>query len=155
MPTELPSVSYDTNVVSSVAAGSATGAAYLELIGPHRPALSYFVRGELRAGRRNRAREERLELLIQDAEWMPNPDEDLLQHYARANRTAHVLGLSRGVGEDLWMIAQTEQYEAAFTSHDRNAARVAKAMGLTVYTILPDIEADYAEDRARLERRPP
>lgn len=155
MPTELPSVSYDTNVVSSVVASSPTGAAYLELIGPHRPVLSYFVRGELRAGRRNRAREERLELLIQDAEWMPNPDEDLLQHYARANRTAHVLGLSRGVGEDLWMIAQTEQYEAAFTSHDRNAARVAKAMGLTVYTILPDIEADYAEDRARLARRPP
>ena len=155
MPTELPSVSYDTNVVSNVVAGSSTGAAYLKLIGPHQPVLSHFVRGELRAGRRNHAREERLELLIQDAEWLPGPDENLLQHYARANRTAHVLGLSRGVGEDLWMIAQTEQYEAAFTSHDRNAARVAKAMGLTVYTILPDIEADYAEDRARLARRPP
>ena len=91
MPTELPSVSYDTNVVSSVVASSPTGAAYLELIGPHRPALSYFVRGELRAGRRNRAREERLELLIQDAEWLPDPGEDLLQHYVRANRTAHAL----------------------------------------------------------------
>ena len=155
MLTEQPSVSYDTNVVSNVVAGSSTGAAYLELIGPHQPVLSYFVRGELRAGRRNRAHEERLELLIQDAEWLPGPDENLLQHYARANRTTHVLGLSRGAGEDLWMIAQTEQYEAAFTSHDRNATRVAKAMGLTVYTILPDIEADYAEDRARLARWPP
>ena len=73
MPTELPSVSYDTNVVSNVVAGSSTGAAYLELIGPHQPVLSYFVRGELRAGRRNRAREERLGLLIQDAEWLPGP----------------------------------------------------------------------------------
>ena len=153
MVSDLKGISYDTNVVSAIVANTHLGDAYLDLMGPHRVAITYFVRGELRAGNRSRAPGVRLEALLGDAEILPDPDEEMLRRYVGANRSAHELGLARGVGEDLWMIAQTVQRGLEFATHDRNAARVARAVGLTVHTLLPNINADYDRDDARLARR--
>lgn len=153
MASDLKGVSYDTNVVSAIVANTGLGDAYLDLMGPHRVAITYFVRGELRAGNRSRARGVRLEALLSDAEILSDPDEEMLGHYAAANGVAQQLGLARGVGEDLWMIAQTVQHGLEFATHDRNAARVARAVGLTVHTLLPNIDADYARDDERLARQ--
>ena len=153
MTSDLQGISYDTNVVSAIVANSRLGDAYLDLMGPHRVAITYFVRGELRAGNRSRARGVRLEALLSDAEILSDPDEEMLGHYAAANGVAQQLGLARGVGEDLWMIAQTVQHGLEFATHDRNAARVARAVGLTVHTLLPNIDADYARDDERLARQ--
>lgn len=152
MVSDLKGISYDTNVVSAIVANTYLGDAYLELMGLHRVAITYFVRGELLAGNRSRARGVRLEALLSDAEILPDPDEEMLRRYVDANRCAHELGLARGVGEDLWMIAQTVQHGLEFATHDRNAARIARAVGLTVHTLLPDIDADYDRDDARLAR---
>ena len=152
MENESEAVSYDTNVVVAMIGLTDLGFRYRELVGSDDAALTYFVRGELQAGQRGRAPQARLDAFIDDAEVLPAPTEDLLEHYVFANQTGHKLGLGRGVGEDLWMIAQTAQHELSFVTHDRNAARVAAAIGLTVYTLLPEIEADYARDRARLAR---
>ena len=145
-------VSVDANVVIEATIPSSLGRAYLELLGGRQAALTYFVRGELRAGRRSRARAARLAAFVDAAQILEEPDEAMLRHYVGANRKARALGLGRGVGEDLWMIAQTARHDLSFVTHDRNAARVAAAVGLTVYTLLPEIEADYARDRARLAR---
>ena len=153
MVSDLKGISYDTNVVSAIVANTRLGDAYLELMGPHRVAITYFVRGELLAGDRSRARGVRLGALLGDAEILPDPDEEMLRRYVDANRCAHELGLARGVSEDLWMIAQTVQHGLEFATHDRNAARVARAVGLTVHTLLPDIDADYDRDDARLARQ--
>ena len=153
MVSDLKGISYDTNVVSAIVANTRLGDAYLELMGPHRVAITYFVRGELLAGDRSRARGVRLGALLGDAEILPDPDEEMLRRYVDANRCAHELGLARGVGEDLWMIAQTVQHGLEFATHDRNAARVARAVGLTVHTLLPHIDADYDRDDARLARQ--
>lgn len=153
MVSDLKGISYDTNVVSAIVANTHLGDAYLDLMGPHRVAITYFVRGELRAGNRSRARGVRLEALLGDAEILPDPDEEMLRRCVDANRCAHELGLASGVGEDLWMIAQTVQHGLEFATHDRNAARVARAVGLTVHTLLPNINADYDRDDARLARR--
>lgn len=153
MASDLKGVSYDTNVVSAIVASTRLGDAYLDLMGPHRVAITYFVRGELRAGNRSRARGIRLEALLGDAEILPDPDEEMLGRYVAANRVAQQLGLARGVSEDLWMIAQTIQHGLEFATHDRNAARVARAIGLTVHTLLPNIDDDYARDDERLARQ--
>ena len=145
--------SVDANVVIEVIIPSSLGEAYVDLVGSRQAALTYFVRGELRAGRRSREREVRLTAFVEAARVLPVPDEDLLRYYVDANRIASELGLGRGVGEDLWMIAQTAQHDLPFVSHDRSPARVAYATGLTVYTLLPDIEADYARDAARLAQQ--
>lgn len=153
METEGDTVSVDTNVVVEVSLPSPLGEAYLALLGSREAALTYFVRGELRAGRRSRERDARLARFVAGARILPAPDEDLFEHYGDANRCAHELGLARGVGEDLWMIAQTVQHGLEFATHDRNAARVARAVGLTVHTLLPNIDADYARDDERLARQ--
>ena len=150
MVSDLKGISYDTNVVSAIVANTRLGDAYLELMGPHRVAVTYFVRGELLAGNRSRARGVRLEALLGDAEILPDPDEEMLRRYVDANRCAHDLDLARG--EDLCMIAQTVQHGLEFATHDRNTARVARAVGLTVHTLLPNIDADYEQDDARLAR---
>ena len=152
MENDSEAVSYDTNVVVEMIGLTDLGFRYRALVGSDDAALTYFVQGELRAGRRGRASQARLDAFVDDAEMLPAPTEDLLGHYVDANRMAHTLGLGRGVGEDLWMIAQTARHDLSFVTHDRNAARVAAAVGLTVYTLLPEIEADYARDRARLAR---
>lgn len=153
MATELETVSYDTNVVSDMIGLTDLGVRYEELVGSREAALTYFVRGELLAGQRSRAKQLRLDTFYAQAEVLPAPTEELLEHYVLANRMGHALGLGHGVGEDLWMIAQTMQHNLSFVTHDRNAARVATAIGLTVYTLLPDIEADYARDAARLAQQ--
>ena len=150
MANELEIVSYDTNVVREAIGLTRLGGRYQELIGSRAAALTYFVQGELRAGKRGRMRERRLAAFLEGAQILPAPDEAMLRHYVDSNRLGRRLGLQHGVGEDLWMIAQTAQHDFSFVTHDRNAARVAKAMGLVVYTLLPDIEADYERDRATL-----
>ena len=150
METEDDTVSVDTNVVVEVSLPSPLGETYLDLLGSREAALTYFVRGELRAGRRSRERDARLPRFVAGARMLPAPDEDLFKHYVDANRCAHELGLAPGVGEDLWMIAQTVQHGLEFATHDRNAARVARAVGLTVHTLLPHIDADYDRGDARL-----
>ena len=152
MANELEIVSYDTNVVREVIELTQLGGRYQNLMGSSEAALTYFVQGELRAGKRGRMRERRLAAFLERAQILPAPNEAMLRHYVDANRLAHRLGLQRGVGEDLWMIAQTAQHGFSFTTHDRNAARVAKAMGLAVYTLLRDIDADYERDRETLAK---
>lgn len=74
-----------------------------------------------------------------------------MQDYAQLKRSSVALGLRYGTErEDLWMLAQSRSEGLPVVTNDRNAARVARANGMTVLTDLNAIEEDYARDRRRM-----
>ena len=150
---ERPTISVDTNVLSAIVGRSDLGAAYRELLRNFSAVVTYFVRAEIQVIDWRPAAWDILAVFLEDDHAFDPPGDDVIEEYVQLKRTAIALGLRYGAErEDLWMLAQTRSVQLPVMTHDRNAARVARAIGMPVVTALSDIEADYARDRGRLAR---
>ena len=149
----LPPISVDTNVIGVVAGRSDLGAAYRELLQDAAVVVTYFVQAEIQVREWHPNERPRMNELLSTARFLLPPGSDVIDHYVDLKRAAIALGLRYGAErEDLWMLAQTRHERLPVMTHDRNAARVARSLGMQVVTALPDIEDDYARDRRRLTR---
>lgn len=123
------------------------------LLAPHESVITYFVQAEILASDWHPRQRSRIGRFLRAAEFLLPPSADAIQDYAQLKRSSVALGLRYGAErEDLWMLAQSRSEGLPVVTNDRNAARVARASGMTVLTELLAIEEDYARDRQRLER---
>lgn len=150
---ERPPISIDTNVLSAILGRSEIGNSYRELLRDYRAVVTYFVRAEIQVIEWRPSVSQLLTDYIEGESALAPPDESAIVDFVSLKRTAVSLGLRYGAErEDLWMLAQTRNHNLPVMTHDRNAARVARAAGMTVVTALPEIGDDYARDLQRLER---
>ena len=150
---ERRTISVDTNVLSAIVGRSDLGVAYRDLLRNFSAVVTYFVRAEIQVIDWRPEAWNVLAIFLEDDNVFDLPGDDVIEEYVQLKRTAIALGLRYGAErEDLWMLAQTRSVQLPVITHDRNAARVARAIGMQVVTALSDIEADYARDRGRLAR---
>ena len=147
----LPGISLDTNVLTAVVRPGEVGDAYREMLKGFTPVVTYFVNAEIRVIDWSPRVWGLLQGFLDTDRVLDPPGEDLIDEYVLLKCTAITLGLRYGAErEDLWMLAQTRQARLPVMTHDRNAARVARAAGMHVVTALPEIDEDYARDRRRM-----
>ncbi|MYD54894.1 MAG: type II toxin-antitoxin system VapC family toxin [Chloroflexi bacterium] len=148
MSDSLPRISVDTNVVSAIVRENEYGASYLQLLDGFTPALTYFVRGELAAARWNRPRQTRLDALLAEYRYLPDPNERTIEAFVRATAAATSLGFGAAIGTDLWILAQTNALGLPLMSHDSNAIRTAERAGIAYFTLNRRALAQIEQDRA-------
>ena len=144
--------SIDTNVITGIVRGQPQALPYLGTLDRLQPMLTFFVQGELNAGEWSRERQRRLDALLQGFVRLDTPSETTLSGYVAAVKAAQSLGIHRGMGTDLWIIAQTRAEGLAFVSHDSNAVRAAARAGLSVITYNERASTLVAQDQAEARR---
>ncbi len=148
---EHPAISIDTNVLSAILGTGELGSLYREFLSNYRAVVTYFVRAEIQVIQWRPQASQLLRPYIEGDNALDPPDESAIAEFVSLKRTAIALGLRYGAErEDLWMLAQTRSADLPVMTHDRNAARVARAAGMRVVTALSDIDEDYARDRRRM-----
>jgi len=133
--------SLDTNIVSYIVReDSQWSEQYARAITNRLLALTYFGRAELEAAEWSDIQRVKLTEFIESCVYLGLPSAATLRWFARIAHVRARLQLERRVArEDAWLIAQTAEYQLPLLSHDRNAVRVARAIGLDVSGTLLDV----------------
>ncbi len=133
--------SLDTNIVSYIVReDSQWSEQYTRVITNRLLALTYFGRAELEAAEWSDIQRVKLTEFIESCVYLGPPSDATRRWFARIARVRARLQLERRVArEDAWLIAQTAEYQLPLLSHDRNAVRVARAIGLDVSGTLLDV----------------
>ena len=151
----LTEISLDTSVVRALVRGRTSDPDYLPLTDGATLTLSYFVDAELATRRWSRDDQSRYDALMTRCVALANPRAITKYWFVQAWRKRRELGFSRSERNhtDLWIIAQTAEYELGLVSHDKQMIRIADALGLEYQTLLPDIGEQLERDRERLGTR--
>ena len=142
-------VAVDTNVLSYLARSITLGRQYQSLLGDRLVAISFQVETELLGmqdplefGSRRR---EALSLLLEDCVCLPLSDANSTW-YNRVNRTRREKGNGANDG-DVWVVAQALEHDLPLMLHDRQAALLASAMDVEVWSLLTNPEPDWVTER--------
>ena len=126
----------DTSVLSYFTRQTPLEPAYREMMAGRTIGLSYFVRAELEGATWDQPQRDRLNALYAESIDLA-AGAATMPWYNRGHAMRSQLKLTRRVGDtDLWIIAHAAEYEVPYMSHDRNACRVADALGVDVLTAL-------------------
>lgn len=148
-------ISLDASVFRLLVYGPLAGPDYAPLLRDADLFVTWFADAELLATEWRAQDVAALRALRSLSVVLGSPDDQTKHRFVEARRMFDLLGFSRSQRNhtDLWIIAQTAQEGLALASHDRSMIRVADAVGLDTITLLPDIEAQLAEDRRRRRSR--
>ena len=157
--TELPPLSIDTNVVSRIISNrDPLQANYTQRINGRILAITYFTRAELDSAEWTAEKQTAVDAFLAQCIKLENPGDATRIWFARAKQVRARLNLDRGAErEDLWMLAQTAEHRLPFISHDYNAVRVARGLGVDWSATLLDpvsLNGYFAEDDRALSKRP-
>ena len=157
--TDLLPLSIDTNVVSKVISSrDPLQTQYMQQLSGRVLAITYFTRAELESAEWTPEKRPAVVAFLAQCIKLENPGDATRIWFARAKQVRARLNLDRGAErEDLWMLAQTAEHRLPIISHDYNAVRVARGLGVDWSATLLDPArlADYfAEDDRALSRRP-
>ena len=148
-------ISLDASAFRLLVYGPLTGPDYAPLLRDADLLVTWFADAELLATEWRAQDVAALRALRSQSVVLGPPDDRTKHRFVEARRMFDLLGFSRSQRNhtDLWIIAQTAQEGLLLASHDRSMIRVADAVGLDTITLLPDIEAQLAEDRRRRRSR--
>lgn len=144
-------ISLDASAFRLLVYGPLAGPDYAPLLRDADLFVTWFADAELLATQWRVKDVAALRALRSQSMVLGPPDDQTKHRFIEARRMFDLLGFSRSQRNhtDLWIIAQTAQEGLTLASHDRSMIRVADAVGLETITLLPDIEAQLAEDRRR------
>lgn len=144
-------ISLDASAFRLLVYGPLAGPDYAPLLRDADLLVTWFADAELLAAQWQVKDVAALRALRSQSLVLGPPDDQTKHRFIEARRMFDLLGFSRSQRNhtDLWIIAQTAQEGLTLASHDRSMIRVADAVGLDTITLLPDIEAQLAEDRRR------
>lgn len=152
-------LSLDTNVVSKVISPrDPLYASYAQQLSGRVLAVTYFTQAELESAEWNQTKRVTLDKFLANCIRLDNPGQATKRWFARAKQVRARLNLDRGAErEDLWMLAQTAEQRLPIVSHDFNAVRVARGLGIDwSATLLDPVKLNnyFEEDDRALGRRP-
>ncbi len=158
MTDQLP-LSIDTNVVSRVISNrDPLQAQYAQRLSGRTLAVTYFTRAELESAEWTPEKQNAVASFLAQCIKLDNPGDATRVWFARAKRVRARLNLDKGAErEDLWMLAQTVEHRLPIISHDYNAVRVARGLGVDWSATLLDrvkLSDYFAEDDRALSKRP-
>ena len=126
------------------------GPAYQAALGDKRIAISFQVKPELLAFPMGDSRRDRLNILVAASLELPHTEATNVWYARVAGKRAdlqkvHHDGGNAGDG-DVWIISSALEHRLPFMSHDGPCVELARAMGLPVFTDLPDLSAGNPHD---------
>ena len=157
--TDLLPLSIDTNVVSRVISNrDPLQTQYMQQLSGRILAITYFTRAELESAEWTPEKQTAVAAFLAQCIKLDNPGEATRIWFARAKQVRARLNLDRGAErEDLWMLARTAEHRLPIISHDYNAVRVARGLGVDWSATLLDqvrLNGYFAEDDRALSKRP-
>ena len=152
-------LSLDTNVVSKVISpGDALYSSYAQQLLGRTLAITYFTRAEIESADWRPQKRIDLTKFLASCIYLGNPTDATRVWFARAKQVRKRLNLDKGTErEDLWMLSQTAEHGLPVISHDYNAVRVARGLGLDwKATLLHPVKlrSYFVEDDRALKKNP-
>lgn len=133
----------DTGVLSFLIRDYARRPAYQSFLGRRTLAISFQTVAEVLAAQLGPARRVSLEAALRWSAVLPHAHETS-ECYALVSNARQQLRRGRQVGSDagdadMWIIASALQYALPLMSHDRQQVMLGRAMGVRVFTTLPEL----------------
>lgn len=133
----------DSGVISRLTSTSEHSIAYRGWIGEHRIAINFQTEAELLSCNFGPARMQRLHDLLAVILKLPQTGATIVHNARVAEKRREFQHYNHVAGEvgdgDVWIISSCLEHELTWFSHDGPAVHLGRALGIAVFTNLPDL----------------